>query len=70
MTDYETFMSMISQSILHGSPEAKEEGDVQIQQHSKLVARGKYVHGFESESVRYSTLHFRYNVQLVRQSTR
>lgn len=37
------------QSLLHGSPQAKQEGDVQIQQHSRLVARGKYVHGFESE---------------------
>ncbi|KAH8099830.1 NIPSNAP-domain-containing protein [Cristinia sonorae] len=40
------------QSILHGSPEAKAEGDVQIQQHSKLVARGKYVHGFEVHRVK------------------
>ena len=35
------------QSILHGSPQAKEEGLVEVQQHSKLVARGKYVHAFE-----------------------
>lgn len=36
-------------SILHGSPQAKHEGDAQIQQHSKVVARGKYVHGFEGK---------------------
>ncbi|TBU34385.1 NIPSNAP-domain-containing protein [Dichomitus squalens] len=40
------------QSLLHGSPEAKQEGDVQIQQHSRLVARGKYVHGFEVHKVK------------------
>lgn len=39
-------------SILHGSPEAKEAGDVEIQQHSRLIARGKYVHGFEVHRVR------------------
>ena len=37
-----------TQSLLHGSPEAQHEGDIQLQQHSKLVARGKYVHGLES----------------------
>lgn len=42
-------MHHVVQSILHGSPEAKAEGDVQILQHSRLVARGKYVHGFEGE---------------------
>lgn len=40
------------QSILHGSPEAKQEGDVQVLQHSKLVARGKYIHGFEVHKVK------------------
>ncbi|KAI0783307.1 NIPSNAP-domain-containing protein [Abortiporus biennis] len=40
------------QSILHGSPDAQQEGDVQVQQHSKLVARGKYVHGFEIHHVK------------------
>ncbi|EGO04629.1 hypothetical protein SERLA73DRAFT_173886 [Serpula lacrymans var. lacrymans S7.3] len=40
------------QSILHGSPEAKEAGEVDIQQHSRLVARGKYVHGFEVHRVK------------------
>ena len=39
----------IVQSLLHGSPEAKAAGDVEIQQHTRLVARGKYVHSFESE---------------------
>ncbi|KAI6012399.1 NIPSNAP-domain-containing protein [Pisolithus orientalis] len=34
-------------SLLHGSPEAKKAGDIEILQHSRLVARGKYVHGFE-----------------------
>jgi len=40
------------QSLLHGSPQAKQEGDVQVQQHSKIVARGKYVHGFEVHKVK------------------
>lgn len=35
------------QSILHGSPEAKAAGEVETQQHTRLVARGKYVHAFE-----------------------
>lgn len=37
------------QSLLHGSPEAKKAGDIEILQHSRLVARGKYVHGFEGQ---------------------
>jgi len=36
---------------LHGSPQAKAEGDVAIQQHSKLVGRGKYVHEFQTHKV-------------------
>ncbi|THH31960.1 hypothetical protein EUX98_g2214 [Antrodiella citrinella] len=44
--------SALPQTILHGSPEAKAEGDVSIQQHSRLVARGKYVHGFEVHRVK------------------
>ncbi|TFY80527.1 hypothetical protein EWM64_g3479 [Hericium alpestre] len=40
------------QSLLYGSPEAKEASDVEVQQHSKLVARGKYVHGFEIHKVK------------------
>ena len=39
---------------MHGSPEAKKAGEVEIQQHSAIVARGKYVHGFESESLEYN----------------
>ncbi len=39
-----------AQSILHGSKDAKEAGDHEIQQHSRLVARGKYLHGIESTS--------------------
>ncbi|KAI0314767.1 NIPSNAP-domain-containing protein [Amylostereum chailletii] len=40
------------QSILHGSEEAKKSGDVDVQQHSRLVARGKYLHGFEVHKVK------------------
>ncbi|KIL71503.1 hypothetical protein M378DRAFT_65647 [Amanita muscaria Koide BX008] len=40
------------QSLLHGSPEAKVAGDLEILQHSRLVGRGKYVHGFEVHRVR------------------
>jgi len=44
---------MISvKSILHGSEEAKKEGDLQIQQHSRIVGRGKYIHGFETHRVK------------------
>lgn len=39
-------------SILHGSPEAKKVGEAEIQQHSAIVARGKYVHGFETHKVK------------------
>jgi len=39
-------------SILHGSPEAKEVGELEVQQHSRLVARGKYLHGFEIHRVK------------------
>ncbi|KAI6047866.1 NIPSNAP-domain-containing protein [Pisolithus marmoratus] len=39
-------------SLLHGSPEAKKAGDIEILQHSRLVARGKYVHGFEVHRVK------------------
>jgi len=44
--------SISVQSILHGSPEAKESGDVEVLQHSRLVARGKYLHGFEIHQVK------------------
>jgi len=40
------------QSILHGSPEAKKVGDAEIQQHSKRVARGKYLHAFEVHRIK------------------
>ncbi|TDL28080.1 NIPSNAP-domain-containing protein [Rickenella mellea] len=39
-------------SLLHGSPEAKAVGEVELQQHSRLVGRGKYVHAFEIHRVR------------------
>lgn len=45
-----TVSAVRAQSILHGSKEAKEAGDHEIQQHSRLVARGKYIHGIESAS--------------------
>lgn len=45
-----TVSAIRAQSILHGSKEAKEAGDHEIQQHSRLVARGKYLHGIESTS--------------------
>ncbi|KIY50438.1 NIPSNAP-domain-containing protein, partial [Fistulina hepatica ATCC 64428] len=38
-----------TQSILHGSPEARKEAE---QQYSRIVARGKYVHGFEVHRVK------------------
>jgi len=44
--------SISVQSLLHGSPEAKEAGDIEVLQHSRLVARGKYVHGFEVHKVK------------------
>ncbi|TFL03646.1 NIPSNAP-domain-containing protein [Pterulicium gracile] len=40
------------QSLLHGSPEAKKDGDLEVQQHSRLVGRGKYVHGFTTHQVK------------------
>ncbi|KAF8718922.1 hypothetical protein AX14_011665 [Amanita brunnescens Koide BX004] len=40
--------SISVQSLLHGSPEAKKE---EVLQHSRLVGRGKYVHGFEVHRV-------------------
>ena len=32
---------------MHGSEDVKAAGDVGVQDHSRLVARGKYLHGFE-----------------------
>ncbi|KDQ18252.1 hypothetical protein BOTBODRAFT_171909 [Botryobasidium botryosum FD-172 SS1] len=46
----------VVQSILHGSPEAKKEGDIEIQQHSKLIGRGKYVHSFHFHHVKPDSL--------------
>ncbi|RDB28785.1 Protein NipSnap 2 [Hypsizygus marmoreus] len=40
------------QSLLHGSPEAKKDGDLDIIQHSRIVGRGKYLHGFETHLVK------------------
>jgi len=40
------------QSILHGSREAKEAGEHEVQQHSRLIARGKYLHGIEIHRVK------------------
>ncbi|KAH9995959.1 NIPSNAP-domain-containing protein [Russula vinacea] len=47
-----TVSAVRTQSILHGSQEAKEVGDHEIQQHSRLVARGKYLHGMEIHRVK------------------
>ncbi|KAJ2921022.1 hypothetical protein H1R20_g16073, partial [Candolleomyces eurysporus] len=44
--------SISVQSLLHGSEEAKKEGELESLQHSKLVGRGKYVHGFETHRVK------------------
>lgn len=40
------------QNIVYGSPEAKQAGELEAQQHSKLVARRKYLHVFECEFMR------------------
>ncbi|KDQ31168.1 hypothetical protein PLEOSDRAFT_1036095 [Pleurotus ostreatus PC15] len=40
------------QSLLHGSPEAKRAGELEILQHSRLVGRGKYIHSFETHRVK------------------
>jgi hypothetical protein len=48
-----TVSAVRTQSILHGSKDAKEAGDHEIQQHSRLIARGKYLHGIESTSHAY-----------------
>lgn len=41
----------IRQTLLHGSPDARKAGEIEVQQHSRLVARGKYVHGFEGKAL-------------------
>ncbi|KAH8990135.1 NIPSNAP-domain-containing protein [Lactarius hatsudake] len=40
------------QSILHGSREAKEAGEIETQHHSRIIARGKYLHGIEIHRVK------------------
>lgn len=45
-----TVSAVRAQHILHGSKEAKEAGDLEVQQHSRTIARGKYLHGIESAS--------------------
>ncbi|GJJ13172.1 hypothetical protein Clacol_007423 [Clathrus columnatus] len=47
-----TLTSPASHALLHGSPEAKKAGEAEILQHSRKVARGKYVHSFEMHRVR------------------
>ncbi|KAF8899085.1 NIPSNAP-domain-containing protein [Infundibulicybe gibba] len=44
--------SISVQSLLHGSPEAKKAGELDILQHSRIVGRGKYIHGFERHNVK------------------
>ncbi|KAG8701288.1 hypothetical protein FRC08_004182 [Ceratobasidium sp. 394] len=39
-------------SVLYGSEQAKKEGELEIQQYSRLIGRGKYVHGFETHRVK------------------
>lgn len=41
---------VITKNIVYGSPEAKEAGEVEVQQHSRIVARQKYLHVFECSS--------------------
>ena len=51
-----TVSTVRAQSILHGSQEAKEAGDTETQQHSRIIARGKYLHGIESASHPYAQI--------------
>ncbi|KXN88829.1 hypothetical protein AN958_06698 [Leucoagaricus sp. SymC.cos] len=44
--------SISVQSLLHGSPEAKKTGEIETQQHSRLIGRGKYIHAFETHRVK------------------
>ena len=39
-------------SVLYGSEQAKKEGELEIQQYSRLIGRGKYIHGFETHHVK------------------
>jgi hypothetical protein len=45
-----TVSAIRAQSILHGSKDAKEAGERESQNISRLIARGKYLHGIESVS--------------------
>jgi len=44
--------SISVQSLLHGSPEAKQAGEIETQQYSRLIGRGKYIHAFENHRVK------------------
>ncbi|GLB35814.1 putative NIPSNAP [Lyophyllum shimeji] len=52
LTTPATTRSISVKSLLHGSPDAKKDGELDILQHSRLVGRGKYVHGFETHHVK------------------
>ncbi|KAH9178646.1 NIPSNAP-domain-containing protein [Lactarius sanguifluus] len=47
-----TVSAIRAQSILHGSREAKEAGEIEMQHHSRIIARGKYLHGIEIHRVK------------------
>jgi len=42
----------ILNSVLYGSEQAKKEGELEVQQYSRLIGRGKYIHGFETHRVK------------------
>ncbi|KAK7007048.1 Zn(2)-C6 fungal-type domain-containing protein [Favolaschia claudopus] len=44
--------TLVGDSLLHGSPEAKQAGELDTLQHSRLVGRGKYIHAVEIHRVR------------------
>ncbi|KAG7530307.1 hypothetical protein FFLO_05140 [Filobasidium floriforme] len=44
--------SGIFSSLLHGSEQAKAEGETEIHQHSRLIGRNKYVHELVSHAVK------------------
>ncbi len=50
-----TVSAIRAQSILHGSREAKEADDFEMHQ-SRIIARGKYLHGIESASHPYARI--------------
>jgi hypothetical protein len=51
-----TVSAVRTQSILHGSKDAKEAGERESQNISRLIARGKYLHGIESVSFAYKVV--------------